>query len=516
MEDESDEAVRRRWLRFFPNQEDMPPLTEATRPLILARIRKMEEEVAARQTTSSKERPHPKPARGQAARESATSSVNDITDRGKTDRKEEEGAFTLVFLDLEATGLAGTWPRPRITEVSMVAIGRDEFTRFAEQISRAQPTLAVKIRPRVSDRLTLCLRPTTTVPSHVAELTGLDNFNLEGQKSFGQHTGEAIKAFLGHLVQPACLVAHNGNRYDFPLLAAELKACGQWEAVAGTGVLCLDSLTILRDIFKDEDAAAANVDMDEHLPEGIGLLPATPPRKEKEDSHNSFLPRVPPRDTEFGLPVTPPSSGSKRTTPNKTSAAKPTFKNLSDSFEGVVQNGGQVIPAEAFENFVHGPPPGVMAAAPPLPVFQGQQHSPDAEDLWQTNEVTPDKMLAAPGPPPPQAPRRPKRPFSARTTTSDAGRPPKARKRLDFNAGHTGPSFAWRRSASLGALHARLFDGISPPAAHSAENDCFALARVCAARREAFLAAAAARRPLTSVAPMWSFSHPKHREGATV
>ena len=60
----------------------------------------------------------------------------------------------------------------------------------------------------------------------VSNLTGLDNYNLSEQSTFNKNTGELIKNSLSCLPTPVCLVAHNGNAYDFPLLKAELDKLG--------------------------------------------------------------------------------------------------------------------------------------------------------------------------------------------------------------------------------------------------------------------------------------------------
>ena len=63
--------------------------------------------------------------------------------------------------------------------------------------------------PRVLNKLTLCVYPMATIMTEVSRLTGLDNYNLKSRLPF-----------------PVCLVAHNGNLYDFPLLHAELVKTG--------------------------------------------------------------------------------------------------------------------------------------------------------------------------------------------------------------------------------------------------------------------------------------------------
>jgi three prime repair exonuclease-1 len=65
-----------------------------------------------------------------------------------------------------------------------------------------------------------------TVMPDVASITSLDNYNLSGQAMFDKNTGEMLNIFLTRLPSPVCIVAHNGNLYDFPLLKAEMEKAG--------------------------------------------------------------------------------------------------------------------------------------------------------------------------------------------------------------------------------------------------------------------------------------------------
>ena len=76
--------------------------------------------------------------------------------------------------------------------------------------------------PRVLNKLTICVYPMATIRTEVSEITGLDNYNLSGQTTFDKETGELLNSLLERLPKPLCLVAHNGDSYDFPLLKAEL------------------------------------------------------------------------------------------------------------------------------------------------------------------------------------------------------------------------------------------------------------------------------------------------------
>ena len=64
------------------------------------------------------------------------------------------------------------------------------------------------------------------VPEKVTDITGLSNDLLENQSRFKPESVNLLKLFLENLPQPICLVAHNGSRYDYPLLQAELVNTG--------------------------------------------------------------------------------------------------------------------------------------------------------------------------------------------------------------------------------------------------------------------------------------------------
>ena len=60
-----------------------------------------------------------------------------------------------------------------------------------------------------------------------------------------------MKSFLENLPQPICLVAHNGARYDYPLLQAELVNTELQNLIGDLYII--DSLTALKFIFNQED-----------------------------------------------------------------------------------------------------------------------------------------------------------------------------------------------------------------------------------------------------------------------
>lgn len=136
----------------------------------------------------------------------------------------------MVFFDVEATGLTGS----KITELSFVAVHKSDFGDYHTRLKKyfqvrdtvqnggnrlAEPSL-----PRVMNRLTLAVCPRRPILPHVEELTGLSNYNLEHQAAWSEGVGSAVTAFLSLLARPVCLVAHNGIRFDYPLLKRELQA----------------------------------------------------------------------------------------------------------------------------------------------------------------------------------------------------------------------------------------------------------------------------------------------------
>lgn len=122
---------------------------------------------------------------------------------------------TLVFFDLETTGLpARGAPKVQITELSMIAVSKSDFEK--SQFSDLHDV-------RIMNKMCMCVRPTVGVSPCAARLTGLNDCNLLDQQIFDKDTAIMIKIFISKLPKPVCLLAHNGNLFDFPLLKAELQ-----------------------------------------------------------------------------------------------------------------------------------------------------------------------------------------------------------------------------------------------------------------------------------------------------
>ena len=148
---------------------------------------------------------------------------------------------TLIFLDLEATGLP--FSQPKITELCLLAVHRYAL----EGLSAPQgPSPTAPVPPRVLDKLSLCVAPGKVCSPAASEITGLSTAVLaaHGRRAFDADLVNLIRTFLQRQPQPWCLVAHNGDRYDFPLLRAELALLGLASAL--DDAFCVDSIAALK------------------------------------------------------------------------------------------------------------------------------------------------------------------------------------------------------------------------------------------------------------------------------
>ncbi|XP_004676264.1 PREDICTED: three-prime repair exonuclease 1 [Condylura cristata] len=152
---------------------------------------------------------------------------------------------TLIFLDLEATGLP--FSQPKVTELCLLAVHR---CALESPSTPQRPPPTVPLPPRVVDKLSLCVAPGKNCSPAASEITGLNTAMLvaHGRQHFNADLVNMLQAFLQRQPQPWCLVAHNGNRYDFPLLQAELAFLGLTSAL--DGAFCVDSIAALKALEK--------------------------------------------------------------------------------------------------------------------------------------------------------------------------------------------------------------------------------------------------------------------------
>ncbi|RZB73485.1 three-prime repair exonuclease 1, partial [Asbolus verrucosus] len=72
---------------------------------------------------------------------------------------------------------------------------------------------------------------------------GLSNELLQHQQAFSAEVVEVMAKWLEMNQKPVCFVAHNGSRFDYPILRAEIDKTG---ACLPDDLLCVDSLVAFR------------------------------------------------------------------------------------------------------------------------------------------------------------------------------------------------------------------------------------------------------------------------------
>ncbi|XP_041369436.1 three-prime repair exonuclease 1-like [Gigantopelta aegis] len=137
---------------------------------------------------------------------------------------------SFVFFDTETTGLHKDEHRPSITELCLLAVHREDMqTRDTEA--------------RVVNKLLVCLNPGQPVQPRAEEMSGLSHDMLESESPFNPDVVRLVSLFLGRLTSPVCLVAHNGNEFDFLLLHSELYKV---DGALPESIYCVDSLIYFR------------------------------------------------------------------------------------------------------------------------------------------------------------------------------------------------------------------------------------------------------------------------------
>lgn len=155
---------------------------------------------------------------------------------------------TFIFLDLETTGLR----KPvEITELSMIAVERAHIIDSSK----------TKRVPRLLDKLTTCVRTTKQIESQASMVTCISNEDLERKKEFDIELGGVVKSFILRQRQPACLVAHNGDNFDFKILVSHLDAVG---ITLPKTVYATDSLEAFRNQHKEAKFESRNGEITEH------------------------------------------------------------------------------------------------------------------------------------------------------------------------------------------------------------------------------------------------------------
>ncbi|RUS83262.1 hypothetical protein EGW08_008985 [Elysia chlorotica] len=139
---------------------------------------------------------------------------------------------TIVFFDVEGTGLPFPTNIPKFTELCFLAVSPEDLVKHPSKT------------PRVINKLSLCFNPEKSLNQSAVEVSGLTYADLQECPTFNEQV-PILTHFLEHLPQPVCLVAHNGARYDFPLLAKHLEDAGV-DTEQLTTLSCVDTIPIFQ------------------------------------------------------------------------------------------------------------------------------------------------------------------------------------------------------------------------------------------------------------------------------
>ncbi|XP_014363818.2 three-prime repair exonuclease 1 [Papilio machaon] len=142
---------------------------------------------------------------------------------------------TFVFFDIETTGL----PHEERNQTKII-----ELTFLAVSAKEIEVTSIGEI-PLVN-KLSLFFNPERDISEEAANMTRLSETLLAIQPTFKERV-KTLNSFLEELPKPVCLVAHNGNRFDFKILTAEYKDVN---AKFPRDLLCVDSITGFRELDK--------------------------------------------------------------------------------------------------------------------------------------------------------------------------------------------------------------------------------------------------------------------------
>jgi len=369
--------------------------------------------------------------------------------------EDERPIGTFAFFDMEATGLPGK--STRITELSLVAVTRDDLKQLNKEVMRHNASrvedLEAKLLPRVVNKLTTCVYPWTTIPLHVEHITGLSNDNLEKQGRFDTNLVSCLASFLARLHPPVCLVAHNGFKFDFPLLQAELhKVNGS----LADDLLCCDSWLGANYIYNNQSRHEA---LTNRLPQAA--------EKEKSTEKSDSLEEVAAAERLIEAGV----------------------------FEDSLEVEEPVLELTAQEEVMCRTPPrlsgecSTMSLTPPPSV--GSKREGAELEFTSHGFVSPSKMNRREG----VQLTEMKLKSQVDCSRLERGNIQEVKKKLVFSSRPT--------SFSLVNLHKHLL-GVAPKFSHGAEADCLALLRVTSAFGQDWLSYADNHAlPFNNIAKMW-------------
>lgn len=146
---------------------------------------------------------------------------------------------TLVFLDMETTGITShEMHKTKITELCLIAV------KTAHLLETRSGLI-----PRVEHKISMCFNPCKLIIPDCSKETGLTNELLENESTFNKKVFTIFESFISMLEKPVCLIAHNGLRFDFPILKSVFNSLN---VELCEDLLCSDSLHFFYDIMEGQ------------------------------------------------------------------------------------------------------------------------------------------------------------------------------------------------------------------------------------------------------------------------
>ena len=132
---------------------------------------------------------------------------------------------TYVFLDFETTGLF----EPSVTEFCVLAI------------DRVYPE-------RIRNKLVMCCAPSKPIEPRAAQLTNIENEMVVGKIDFKKEGIALLSLFLQALPAPICMLAHNGDNFDFKIFSEAIK-----DMRVNLDLYLIDTLPLFREIDREKE-----------------------------------------------------------------------------------------------------------------------------------------------------------------------------------------------------------------------------------------------------------------------
>lgn len=162
---------------------------------------------------------------------------------------------TFVFIDLETTGL--DTDTDNIVEIFACAVNVHDLGYF--KITGSEVNVK-EVIPRLVDQINLMVLPICDIPAMAAEINGItrEELTLRKKECFTIDTARILENFLLQLKEPLCLVAHNGFKFDYPMLLSHLQRTKTDHPIWGR-IFCTDSLIVLREKYPNQSRSLNNM-----------------------------------------------------------------------------------------------------------------------------------------------------------------------------------------------------------------------------------------------------------------